>query len=388
MSTKFINRMPNTSIQQISEKNIKLFLDLLKRNKMSDSTLISYKSDIYHFYNWFLKEKSETNIYSDWEDVVSRYKSYMQKLNTSPSSVLRRITTLKKYNSLMLRDEISIKKTELAAEYHYWLERFVKYLKLQKLTSITINNYRSDIKDFLLWLQNRSFSLEEISSALLTVYFTEMKTYKSPKSIQRTSSSLNKFLKIFKPEAIAAVKPNTIYSTYLPTQSLKYLFLSILLLLGVGLIKNNRSAVWISEIEPNMQDSVTVRKMPLVKDINNIDKDTINSVFLSDNSAVSAKAHPAEFDFSAQAESALPVIGSLPDKSIEQGRSKILRGQKQVRVDTSNSNQLSTIIVTPLSSPNGNILYIVRQNMGYFIIGIETPIQNDLDFNWLSINNL
>jgi site-specific recombinase XerD len=140
----------------------------LKSQKIAENTVRNYLIDIRHFLNWLANSYPELN--SDKPDITAQnisttvledYKKFLKENNTSPATINRRLSSLRKLSGFFInqgwRQNNPGKKitniTNKKETSHDWqvLDRFAKSLKEEDKSASTIRNYLSDARGYLEW---------------------------------------------------------------------------------------------------------------------------------------------------------------------------------------------------------------------------------------------
>lgn len=160
-----------TSADKITNK----FLDYLGAQDISDNSLKNYKSDISHFAAWLMfkirswgvyAEKLQEAVHFIRQETAQEYKGYLTRNDIPESTINRRLSTLRHFGRFLLdsqvldfnfSDEVSnVSTKELMEEGHPIVLHFEKHLEKEDISETTVKNYKSDIKQFIEWLQKRN----------------------------------------------------------------------------------------------------------------------------------------------------------------------------------------------------------------------------------------
>ncbi|HUV42423.1 MAG TPA: site-specific integrase [Patescibacteria group bacterium] len=147
----------------------KLFRSYLESQKVSSVTIKNYVADINNFLNWLTKKtgikyqvagKGIFNLFN--QQTIEEYKTDLIAKNTPLSTINRRLSALRKFGYLGLsqgwlnKNELSqVKNLRFSTKHPYQgvLIKFKRHLERQEASQITINNYLSDLRHFLSWLE-------------------------------------------------------------------------------------------------------------------------------------------------------------------------------------------------------------------------------------------
>ena len=155
-------------------KDFSKYLDSLG---ISAKTHKNYRSDISHFSGWLiLKIRTFGSYVEDLtgavpflsNDLANEYKNYMVENTTPLKTINRRLSTLRHLSKFLLASQIIdtdfmigiensseakvIKEIKMAD--HPSIGEFRSYLESEKISPNTIKNYLSDIRQFMIWLEN------------------------------------------------------------------------------------------------------------------------------------------------------------------------------------------------------------------------------------------
>ena len=153
-----------------------IFKNYLIIKKTSPVTAKNYLVDINHFLNWLAKEtgvkyqivgKAIFGLFT--EETLNEYKNNLLACKTPLSTLNRRLSALRKFGDFGKEQEwLKENPTEKIANAtksdlvlisldkqpnEKILEKFSLHLEKEKVSSITIKNYLSDLKHFLGWLE-------------------------------------------------------------------------------------------------------------------------------------------------------------------------------------------------------------------------------------------
>ena len=152
----------------------KEFCLYLKTKNVSLVTQKNYLSDLGHFLNWFiffLKSKNvdvdENNLSTSTlcsfitKEVITQYKGFLSLNHISQKTANRRLSTLRKFCSFCISQgwlkENPAKKIANIGYPKDQNEEILKKFKLslnrENISKITVKNYLSDIKQFLIWAE-------------------------------------------------------------------------------------------------------------------------------------------------------------------------------------------------------------------------------------------
>lgn len=151
------------------EKKFGLYL---KSKGVSPVTQKNYLSDLRHFLSWLLLVLKSKKISTDErslsslcsfidEELVSRYKNFLVLNRISQKTANRRLSTLRKFCSFCVsqgwlksnpaKKVVNIGKTKDPVEEI--VQKFKLSLKVEGISKVTIKNYLSDIRQFLIWTE-------------------------------------------------------------------------------------------------------------------------------------------------------------------------------------------------------------------------------------------
>ncbi len=136
----------------------------------------NYRSDISHFSGWLILKVRSFGSYIETltqgvpflsQDMAREYKGYMVENAVPLKTANRRLSTLRHLSRFLVASQVSdtdfmtgienlipareIKVLKLSN--HPSIDEFKSYLEAEKISSNTIKNYLSDIKQFMAWLE-------------------------------------------------------------------------------------------------------------------------------------------------------------------------------------------------------------------------------------------
>ncbi len=156
-------------------KNIKKEFSLyLKTKNISPVTQKNYLSDLGHFLSWFIFFLKSKNVAVDENNLsasplcsfinkgaINQYKTFLSLNHLSQKTANRRLSTLRKFCSFCISQgwlkENSAKKIANLGRRKDQNQEILKKFKLalnrENIAKITVKNYLSDIKQFLIWAE-------------------------------------------------------------------------------------------------------------------------------------------------------------------------------------------------------------------------------------------
>lgn len=140
--------------------------------QVSGKTLRNYRADLSHFLGWATLHLSSRGINIQSPDsiiphftsfVVASYKGYHLENKIPESTTNRRLSTLRNFGRFLAKINLvsqnptelvtNIKKTISPEEkINAIVHDFEKDLKKEGISSVTLKNYISDVRQFLLWV--------------------------------------------------------------------------------------------------------------------------------------------------------------------------------------------------------------------------------------------
>jgi hypothetical protein len=233
--------------------------------------------------------------------------------------------------------------------YNRYLELFKNHLASQKFSTQSTANYLSDISQFLNWQWQESHDLLSSPSSLEEKYKEKLNTIYSTAAAKRKLSSVKKFLNFInttnQTNTIVAPSPK---KPNIKSNKIKFLYPMALVLFAVSLIP-------LSQI--NAPDTS--------KDIN------ITSA-LTPQEVLALESSPSAENL-------------LKNSQLTTGRNQIATGTNETIITDISITKVSNIFITPTCS-TPNPLFVKKQENGYFVVGTENEVSNDVCFNWLVIN--
>ncbi len=156
------------------------FENYLQKTGITKKSIKNYKSDISHFMGWaILKLKTIGTYIENLSDLspfltskfITEYLSYMIGNNFPRQTVNRRLSTLRHLSKFLIASQIidfdfmgSIQnlpseelKLSSSLSNHKSVHDFRSFLEAQSVSKNTIKNYMSDVKQFLTWLENKTY---------------------------------------------------------------------------------------------------------------------------------------------------------------------------------------------------------------------------------------
>jgi site-specific recombinase XerD len=166
----------NTLIDKIARK----FTQYLSSQDISKKSLKNYKSDLSHFTAWLLFKIRTWGVYADElgeavpfisPTTAPDYLEYLTRNGIPKSTINRRLSTLRHLGNFLLTSQIldfnfmdgisnmSIENGQ--EEDHTIILDFEKHLGSENVSENTIKNYKSDVRQFIEWLEaKRKVQLE------------------------------------------------------------------------------------------------------------------------------------------------------------------------------------------------------------------------------------
>lgn len=143
----------------------------LKTQGLSSATNKNYVADINHFLDWLYQKThvhhrvAGINILGLFTiETLEEYKANLTDQNTPLSTVNRRLSALRKFgqfaktqgwinqNPVLKIKNVVVPESEQSVKQNL-LARFQKSLEEEKVSKLTIKNYLSDLRHFLIWLE-------------------------------------------------------------------------------------------------------------------------------------------------------------------------------------------------------------------------------------------
>ncbi len=154
------------------KKDFSKYLDNLGISAKSHK---NYRSDVSHFTNWIIAKVRSFGSYIGTlteavpflsHDIAIEYKNEIAQSESSFKTANRRLSTLRHLARFLLASQLmdsdfmdgieNITNTppDKRISEHPMVNEFKSYLESEKISQNTIKNYLSDIRQFLLWLEN------------------------------------------------------------------------------------------------------------------------------------------------------------------------------------------------------------------------------------------
>lgn len=154
------------------------FQNHLLARGITNKSLRNYKSDLSHFLGWaILKLKSYGSYIEDLTELIPflspglavEYKNFLSENLIPLKTINRRLSTLRHLAKFLIINQIlgfnfmdgiqnigiSIRKKTSSSDL---IDDFVSHLKDQKISKNTIKNYASDVRQFLTWLEEKTYA--------------------------------------------------------------------------------------------------------------------------------------------------------------------------------------------------------------------------------------
>lgn len=165
----------STAIDRVVEK----FTEYLSNKNISKKSLKNYKSDVSHFSAWLIFKIRTFGVYADslteavpfiTPNSAHEYKDYLVQNNIPESTINRRLSTLRHLGNFLTSLQIldfnftedisNVSLTEEEKDEHPVLVEFEKHLGTEDVTQNTIKNYKSDVRQFIEWLERKKAQYE------------------------------------------------------------------------------------------------------------------------------------------------------------------------------------------------------------------------------------
>lgn len=154
------------------------FQNHLLARGISNKSLKNYKSDLSHFLGWaMLRLKSYGSYVEDLPELVpflssglaSEYKNFLTENSIPLKTINRRLSTLRHLAKFLIVSQIlglnfmeGIQNVGIATGKKLGpsnlIDDFVSHLQDQKISKNTIKNYASDVRQFLTWLEDKTYA--------------------------------------------------------------------------------------------------------------------------------------------------------------------------------------------------------------------------------------
>ncbi|MDD3679791.1 MAG: site-specific integrase [Candidatus Shapirobacteria bacterium] len=144
----------------------------LKSERVSENTLRNYLLDSQHFLAWLANNYPD--LASDNPNIIAQnislvvlnnYKDFLKNNHTAPSTVNRRLSSLRKLSEFFVsqgwrqnnpgKKVANITNKKDTGDYWQILNRFAKSLKTEEKSSSTIRNYLSDVRGYLYFINKK-----------------------------------------------------------------------------------------------------------------------------------------------------------------------------------------------------------------------------------------
>lgn len=165
--------MPEKQLDSIKNE----FVKYLESLGISPKSHKNYRSDLSHFIGWaILKIRSFGSYVESLSEIVpfltlelaKNYKNYMTENSVPNKTINRRLSTLRHLSRFLTGMQIidldfmngienvgiGTKEKSPITNYNLVVNDFRAFLEAEKVSSSTIKNYLSDIKQFMSWLES------------------------------------------------------------------------------------------------------------------------------------------------------------------------------------------------------------------------------------------
>lgn len=238
------------------------------------------------------------------------------------------------------------------------LSSFLASLSKEGKSKNTVKNYKSDIIQYLDW--SKKSKIKNTSD-----YINYLSNKYSPQSMKRKLSSVNSYL-LYEPEIQKSRVVNVPYATVFKTASIAALItITVVSVERANLLDNKAQAYEDVSINPSNENS----QIALNTDYKSLKNKKV-TVMLSDEA----------LDRDVLTSTGEGLSGFA-------GRGTILASTQEATIYSPNITKDSLIVITPLGTTNGEILYIKDQGAGYAIVAIDSIAQIEINFNWI-LNNV
>ncbi|MFC1710367.1 site-specific integrase, partial [Patescibacteria group bacterium] len=193
-------------MDRITEK----FIEYLKDNDVSNSSIKHYKSDLTNFTAWVIVKNKKSGITIENlsealpllnNKLVTEYKDYLTKSNISNKTINRRLSTLRNFSRFLnennyLDSDIASSVNNIrpkASTKDPIVTNFIKQLKDDNVSQNTIKNYASDLHVFSDWLLLKGMKdIKNAQAQDIKAYMDEALSDSSQATVDRKTSSIKK----------------------------------------------------------------------------------------------------------------------------------------------------------------------------------------------------
>lgn len=160
----------NTVLDKITKK----FTQYLSSQDISKKSLKNYKSDVSHFTAWLIFKTRSWGVYAEKlaeavpfisPTTAPEYLEYLTRNDIPESTINRRLSTLRHLGDFLLASQIldfnfmdgisNVSTQDQKEEEHPIILEFEKHLGGEDVSKNTIKNYKSDVRQFIEWLEQR-----------------------------------------------------------------------------------------------------------------------------------------------------------------------------------------------------------------------------------------
>lgn len=153
----------------------KKFVEYLKSQDISRLSIKNYRSDLSYFSGWLIfkvktwgasPENLTEAIPFINKNTASKYKTFLTKNNVAPTTINRRLSTLRHFGRFLYSIEAlhtnfakHIKNTPIkdkASKAGPLIMQFEQHLVNEKVSNNTIKSYLSDVRQFFTWIEEQN----------------------------------------------------------------------------------------------------------------------------------------------------------------------------------------------------------------------------------------
>lgn len=251
---------------------------------------------------------------------------------------------------------------------------FLKQLKKEKKSSNSIRGYKSDIAQFLLWVNQENVKLSHKHLSVAKEYRGQLKPRYKSATVERKLSSVNAYLTFTFPREKRALKTS---KAKLYQRNAMLLGAYTIVLVALVMI----SPIFYSA--PNLSNSAVIDEGFKTSKANGLvnAKSIKVSVSAPEVLAESSDGVNLMLDSQDYAE----VINTAGKHF---GKSSIKAGQTTSTISSTSILEDSVVMVTPTSQTLGEVLFIERQVDGSFSVSVQSAVGMNIDFNWYIVGEV
>jgi len=244
------------------------------------------------------------------------------------------------------------------------VDRYTKDLLENGSSKITVKNYLTDIKQFMIWRESNASKLN--AEEIVESFSKDMSKFFSTSSVKRKASSIKKFLQ-FEDESSKRIEKNN----QMPF-ALWLVSFGVLTLIALFSLQQSTS------IKPG---DLSIEERTI-----NVPKSATISYIPADLGSKGIKAIlPPEAAINSRNEDML-VLGNLSGIPVEavkpQGTGTIYSGASESLVVSELISPSSFVYLTPQGSTDNQVLFVKSLKEGFMVVAIDRKAERDINYSW------